>query len=306
MDKVIQLNKSYFQNLYDKFKGVKLSVSQFSSKTVELTSKIIFKHYYENKLIHFNFQNNENNWEEVGKILFIELSNDIYRNHYLRPNYVIGDKLKRIKHNQYYEIIKIENNKYTIRQILSKRKTEISPPTLLGITYDRLTKNYVKLKEDKGISERTIKNYFNFFENLNKEKCEFPRLNFDRKIVFISKKTFWDSLNIKSKIPSIYLPNPREENHLSEIKSIPALTDCLVYFTPKYEVCYQNILLQNKRLKSIIVFDTEVTSIEQMLLDKQRFGFNLIILSNSLNPQKNNSIPCWNWFKEEVELVNAL
>lgn len=301
------LNETYYQKLLENFKDVQHLENDFSNNVVALTVKVILKHYYDNKPLHINFQNTKDTLIEIAKHLYIELANDIYKNHYDLPdNFAIGDKLKRIKDNQYYEITKVENNDYTIRQILRKRKTDISPATLSGITYERLTKNYVKLKEGTGISERTIKNYFDFFENLNKEKCEFPRLNFDRKTVFISKKPLWDSLNVKSKIPSIYLPNPREENHLSETKSIPALTDCLVYFTPKYEVCYQNILLQNKRLKSIIVFDTEATSIEQMLLDKQRFGFNLIILSNSLTPQKNNSIPCWNWFKEEVELVNAL
>lgn len=302
------LNETYYQKLLENFKDVQLFKNDFSDNVTALTLKIILKHYYDNKPIHINFQNpKEDSLLEIAEHLYIELANDIYKNHYDLPdNFAIGDNLKKIKDNKYYEIIKVENNNYTIRQILRKSKTDIDPATLSGITYERLTKNYVKLKKGTGISEKTIKNYFDFFENLNKEKPEFPRLNFDRKSVFISKKTLWDSLNVKNKIPSIYLPNSREENHLSEIKSIPALTDCLIYFTPKYEVCYQNILLQKKRLKSIIVYDTEASSIEQMLLDKPKFGFNLIILSNSLTPHKNKSIPCWNWFKEEIELVNAL
>jgi hypothetical protein len=71
-------------------------------------------------------------------------------------------------------------------------------------------------------------------------------------------------------------------------------------------VCYQQIIQQDKKIKSVIVFDTEAGNIEQMLLDKQRFGFNLIVLSNSLSPQKSTSIPCWNWFKEEIDIVNAI
>lgn len=110
----------------------------------------------------------------------------------------------------------------------------------------------------------------------------------------------------KNKIPSTYLPNPREENNVSEIRSIPALHDCLVYFTPKYEVCYQNLLLKNEKIKAIVLFDTEVDQIEQILQDKPRFGFNIIVISNSFSPVKNQAIPCWNWFKEEIEIVNAL
>ena len=301
------LNETYYRKLLDKFNEVQHQENDFSSKTIALTIKIILKHYYECKPLHINFQNSKESLLEIVRYLYVEFANDIYKNHYDLPeNYSVGNKLKRIKDNQYYEIIRIKNHEYTIRHISRKRKTDFSPMILTGINYEGLIKNYVRLNDGTGISEKTIKNYFDFFENMNLEKSDFPRLNFDRKIAFISKKPLWDSLDLKSKIPSIYLPNPREENQLSETKSIPALTDCIVYFTPKYEVCYQKVLLQNKTLKSIVVFDTEATSIDQILLDKQRFGFNLIILSSSLMPKKNTSIPCWNWFKEEVELVNKL
>jgi hypothetical protein len=301
------LNEKYYHQLVQKFKDVEHLENVFSNNVVALTVKMILNHYKHNKPIHINFQNSKDDLFDVVRHLYIELANDIYKNHYDLPdNYSVGDKLKRITDNQYYEIIKIESNNYTIRQILRQNRTNVSPAILTGINYERLTINYLKLKEGTGISERTIKNYFDFFEKLNNEKCEFPRLNFEKRIAIISKRLLWDRLNEKSKIPSIYLPNPREDSHLSETKSIPALTDCLVYFTPKYDVCYQNILLQKKHLKSIIVFDTEATAIEQMLLDKQRYGFNIIVLSNSLNPQRTPSIPCWNWFREEVELVNNL
>lgn len=301
------LNETYYQKLLEKFNDVQHLETNFSNNIIALSVKIILKHFQENKPLHINFQNSKESLLKVAGHLYIELANDIYKNHYDLPdNYCIGDKLKRIRDNQYYEITNIGKDDYTLRQILRKRKTEISPATLSGINYDRLTKNFVKIDGGTGISERTIKNYFSFFENLNNEKSDFPRLNFDRHTVFISKKPLWDSLSEKNKIPSIYLPNPREENHLSETKSIPALSDCLVYFTPKYEVCYQQIIQQDKKIKTIIVFDTEATQIEQMILDKQRFGFNLIVLSNSLSPQKNTSIPSWNWFKEEIDIVNAI
>ena len=114
------------------------------------------------------------------------------------------------------------------------------------------------------------------------------------------------SITEKAKIPSTYLPNPNDGNDVSIQKSIPALSDCLIYFTPKYEVCYQNILSKGEKIKTIIVFDTEADKIQQMLQDKVKFGFNLIILSNSFTPLKNDEIPFWNWFKEETEILNAL
>ena len=300
------LNDNYYELLWKKFENNK-TLDVFKDKVSCLTTKLILEHYTKNQPIHINFQNSKDTMYEIGKHLFIEFSNDIYLNHYDLPDsFSLGDKLKRIKDNQYFKIVKIENDIFVLRQILRKTKADISPATISGISYDRLTKNYLKIDAGKGISEKTIKNYFAFFEKLNNEKSEFPKTNFEKKAVFIAKKPLWDSITEKSRIPSIYLPNPREENHISETKSIPALSNCLVYFTPKYEVCYQNILLKGEKIKTIIVFDTEADKIQQMLQDKARFGFNLIILSDSFSPLKYKGIPCWNWFKEELEIVNAL
>ncbi|MCU0440362.1 MAG: hypothetical protein MUC49_20925 [Raineya sp.] len=302
------LNKEYYQNLWKKFEDIK-TLNVFGSNTSCLTTKIILEHYYKNKSIHFNFQNSEEIVFEIGKSLFLEFANDIYKNHYDLPDsYNIGDKLKRIIDNQYYKITSIVNDNFSLQQILRKTKTENSPAILQGINYDKLTKNFVRIDAGKGISEKTIKNYFTFFEELNKEKNEFPKTNFEKKTVFISKKLLWDSLPNRNKIPCTYLPNSREENNTTEIRSIPALQDCLVYFTPKYEVCYSNILLKNEKIKTIVIFNTEVEMIEQMISDRNRFGFNLIVISNSdfSKLRKSQSIPCWNWFKEEIEIVDTL
>ncbi|MCO5293262.1 MAG: hypothetical protein M9959_16185 [Chitinophagaceae bacterium] len=302
------LNSEYYQKIWEKFENTN-TLGVFNDNISCLTTKLILEHYRQNKPIHFNFQNSKEIIFEIGKHLFIELANDIYCNHYDLPdNYNVGDKLKRIRDNQYYEIVKVENDNYSLRQVLRKTKAEISPALLSGINYDRLTKNFVKVDAGKGISEKTIKNYFAFFEELNKEKNEFPITNFEKKTVFIAKKPLWDSLPNRNKIPCAYLPNPREDNNATETRSISALQDCLAYFTPKYEVCYSNILTKNEKVKTIVVFDTEAEKIEQMISDQSRFGFNLIVLSNSDYSKliKSQSIPCWNWFKEEMEIVNAL
>lgn len=299
------LNEEYYQELQKKFEHVK-TLNNSNSNTSTLTIKLILHFYRKGQPIHINFQSSNEILLEIGKHLFIEFANDIYINYYDFDNFNLGDKLKRIRDNQYYEIIKSEKRNFSLKQILRKQKTEISPSILSNISYDRLIKNFVKIDVGKGISEKTIKNYFDFFEKLNNEKNEFPKTHFEKKSVFIAKKPLWDYMTEKAKIPSIYLPNPREENGISEIKSIPALSDCLIYFTPKYEICYQNILSKGEKIKTIIVFDTEPDKIQQMLQDKAKFGFNLIVLSNSFTPLKNDEIPCWNWFKEETEILNAL
>ena len=68
----------------------------------------------------------------------------------------------------------------------------------------------------------------------------------------------------------------------------------------------KQILLKGEKIKTVVVFDTEAGKIEQILQDKSRFGFNLIVVSNSYSPLKNETVPYWDWFKEEIEIVDAL
>lgn len=241
------LNETYYRAIWEKYKDIK-TLNEFNSKISCLSTKFILHAYEQKQSIHINFQNSKKTLFEIGKHLFIEFANDIYLNHYDFPGIKDGDKVKRRINGEYYLVCEIGDSAYRLNHQPRKNRKQKSPANIPSITYDNLVKGFVKV--DSGIRDKTIKNYFSFFEKLNAEKIEFPRTNFERKIVFIAKKPFWESLIEKNKIPAKYLSNPREENHLSEIKSIAALSDCLVYFTPKYEVCYQNILSKGKKNKN--------------------------------------------------------
>ncbi|MCK9207355.1 MAG: hypothetical protein M0P66_09615, partial [Salinivirgaceae bacterium] len=217
-------------------------------------------------------------------------------------SYAVGDKLRDTrkhrdgkKHD--YVIRHIFNDSYSLEETKNKER--------INQKYDDLVKKFIPIEQ--GTKQSTLEGYTNFFSDLNPGlDIEFSPTKFEKKSVFIAKKSFWDCLPNRNNIPCSYLPNPREENNVSEIKSIPALHDCMVYFTPKYEICYQNLLLKNEKIETLVVFDTETDKIEQILQDKLRFGFNIIVISNNFSPIKNQAIPCWNWFKEEIEIVNAL
>ncbi|OPB99131.1 hypothetical protein BAS10_05570 [Elizabethkingia meningoseptica] len=295
------LNKDYYQALWEKFEGTK-TLARFKNNTSCLTTKLVLEHYKKSKPIHFNFQNSKETILEIAKHLFIECASDIYLNHYDLPNLTKGSKLrdkrKHLDGKKHDFIIKsIVNGSYSIEDIKNGAKSTIK--------YDELVKKFIPIGQ--GAKQRTLQGYTNFFADLHGDlKQDFTPTNFEQKTVFIAKKTLWDSLPDRNKIPCTYLPNPNEGCGLNPIKSIPALDDSLAYFTPKYEGCYSNILTKGEKVKTIIVFDTEADKIEQMLQDRSRFKFNLIIISNSASPIKNQSIPCWNWFKEEIEIVNAL
>lgn len=293
------LNEEYYQALWKKYDRIS-TLNLPNSNTADLSIKFILDFYRKNQPIHINFQNSKEIIFEIGKQLFVEFANDIYLNHYDLPNLKKGKKLrdKRSyrdgkKHN--YEIKRISNNTYYIEDIKTKAN--------MSLNYDDLVKNYIPI--EKG--SRQLKGYTKYFSEINGgKKMDFTPTNFESKTVFVAKKPLWDSLPDKNKIPCAYLPNPREENHTTTTKSIPALQDCLAFFTPKYEVCYQQILLKGEKIKTVVIFDTEADKIEQILQDKSRFGFNLIVVSNTYSPLKNETIPCWNWFKEEIEIVDAL
>ena len=301
------LNETYYRAIWEKYKNVHTLPIIHDQKCLSLTLRIILQQWRIKQPIHFNFQNSERLIFNIAQQLFIELANDIYLNHYDLPSkYEVGERLKRISDNEYYQIIKAENNNFTLKQAPRKSKNETLLTIIPNISYDKLCTGFLKI--DSGISEITIKNYFNYFKQLNNVTSDFLKIYFDRKSIFIAKKTFWDDVAIKSKIPSIYLPNPREESDHHETKSIQGLPDYMIYFTPKYELCYNKLktLFQAKKIHTVVAYDTEANAIPQIIQDKNRFGFNLIILSNAINPIKNSHIPCWNWFKEEIEIVNSL
>lgn len=298
---MIILNEEYYKELFRRVENIS-TLSSFKDNISCLTVKFILEYYHKNQSIHFNLQNSPKTTFEICEHLFLEFANDIFVNHYDLPTLVEGSKLRdkrkyadRKRHD--YIIKSIINGIYRLEH--TKNKAQLS------ISYDDLVKKFIPIEQ--GTRQATLQSYTKFFADLNNRvKIDFVPTNFEKKIVFIAKKSFWDKIPNRNKIPCTYLPNPNEGNDVNPIKSIPALLDCLVYFTPKYEVCYQNILTKRESIKAIIVFDTEEDKIEQILQDKNRFGFNLIIISNSVSPGKNQSIPCWNWFKEELEIVNAL
>jgi len=299
----MNLNQSYYKTLFAKYQNVKCLPNEFTDNSVRLTVKIILDHYHKKLPIHINFQNSKDSIYEIGRHLFKELANDIYCNHSDFPELIPGKTILRDKRKyadgkrKNYLIEEASNNSYVLYDKKNSLRAEIS--------YDELIKKFIPITQ--GVQSKTILNYINFFKQLNNGFLhDFTPTKFEKKSVFISKRPLWDNLIEKNKIPAIYLPNPREESLLSESRTIPALSDCMIYFTPKYEVCYQNLLLKNEKLKTIIVFDTEADKIPQMLQDKIRFGFNTIVLSNSYSPVKNPLIPCWNWFKEELKIVNDL
>lgn len=293
------LNEEYYQTIWKKYEQIN-TLNIPNSNTASLSIKFILDFYRKNQPIHINFQNSKETILEIGKQLFIEFANDIFLNHYDLPDLKKGERLRDLRTHrdgkQHYAIIeRISNNTYFLQDTKNKATSLFK--------YDKLVKFFLPIEQ----RSRQLRGYTKFFFEINGEKkMDFTPTNFESKTVFVAKKPLWDSLSDKNKIPCAYLPNPREENHTSTTKSIPALQDCLAFFTPKYEVCYQQILLKGEKIKTVIVFDTEADKIEQILQDKSQFGFNLIIVSNSYLPLKNEDIPCWNWFKEEIEIVNAL
>jgi hypothetical protein len=300
------LNRKYYQDLWGKYKNIITVTANLSDNFSILTFKIILEHCRSKKPLHINFQNSENTLNELGKKLFVELSNEIFCNAADFPQLNIGDKVRsktaiRVGEPKPrfldFKIIAIQNNKYALQN--EKFSFTWEKP------FAELVEKFIPVTQKA--QNETLTRFTSFFEKLNgKQVHDFTPTYFDRKSVFIAPKTFYDSLEVKNKIPTTYFPNPREESNPHETKSIPALPDSIMYFVSKYKVCYDKILLQRKKVDTMVVFDTDETEIEQIIQDKNRFGFNLIIITNKADPLKYSQIPCWNWYKEETEIVNTL
>ncbi|MDR0972043.1 MAG: hypothetical protein LBM25_06645 [Bacteroidales bacterium] len=281
------LNKNYYTALIDKF-----PVQQDCNEIVYLSASMILKNY-KNRNIHFNFPKNYD-LKEIINLLYEDLSKQIFANHADITDYSINDRLQRKKEKgkNIYVIEKRKGNLY----ILKKEKDNSN--TRMEIKFDSLKKNYIKIS--KSTSNRRLSEYENFFKKSN--NYEFLPTHFSRKLIFIAGQTIWNNLKNKSCIPTTYLPNTRDGEQTKH-KSIEALEDSIVYITPKYEICYDEILKKNIKVDTVIVCDTDLDSIPQILQDKTNYDFNLIIFSTENEIQRNNNLTLWNWKKEEIGLM---
>ncbi|OAV66571.1 hypothetical protein Barb4_02838 [Bacteroidales bacterium Barb4] len=228
------LNNKYYIDLLNKYK-VSLEDTQ---KVSALTVSIILSQYG-SKILHFNLPGRNDILNRIFNGVYEILAQQIFTNHADITDYSIGDKLKRNseKGKNLYAVKRIVGSDYFLTK--ENDNTNLDVKT----TFDKLKKNYTQIKQNTRNS--TLSKYNNYFNEHN--KYGFLPTHFSKKVVFIVGKTLLDKLENKDCIPSIYLPNTKEDNQTS-IKSIPALEDCLAYVTPKYSVCHmENSLLSSSR-----------------------------------------------------------
>jgi|BioPla2DNA2_1021312.scaffolds.fasta_scaffold05480_4 hypothetical protein len=283
------LNERYYNSLINKY-----SISSNSKKIIGLTTKLILKNY--DKInIRFNFPK-EYYLQEIINLLYEELSKKIFRNYADITDYSVGDKLKRKKESSrnIYVIQEIKGNMYTLSKYNDNTNFKISS------TFDQLKKNFIQVKQSARGS--TIQKYNDYFKEIYNSKFGFLPTHFSKKIVFIAGQNTWNNLKNKNCIPTTYLPNTREGEQTIR-KSIEAIDDSIAFVTPKYEVCYEEVLKKNITIDTIIVCDTDLNSISQIIQDKSKYNFNLIVLSNENEVQHIESINLWNWQKEEMDFI---
>ncbi len=281
------LNEEYYNTLINKY-----SNPQDCNKVVFLSISMILDNY-RNKNVHFNFPR-DYDLQQIINLLYEYFSKQIFSKYAALTDYSVGDRLKRTREqrrNNIYVIKKIEGNEY----VLTK---EDDSNLEMRVTFDLLKKYFIKIQ--KNTRNATLLKYSNYFKQYNEYK--FLPTHFSKKLVVLAGQTIWNDLKRKDSIPSIYLPNTREGEQTS-INSIPALEDCIAYITPKYEVCYEEILKKNIAVDTIVVCNTDLNSIPQIIQDQARYNFRLIVLSNESEVKKTGNITLWNWQKEEVELL---
>jgi len=281
------LNGNYYKELISKH-----SISQDCNKLAHITASVILTNYKGGN-VYFNFPKGYN-LQEITNLLYEDLSKQIFINHADIADYSVGDRLKRKgeKGKNVYMITAVENQNY----ILTIEKDSFN--TKITSTFDGLTKKYTKVKQSTRNS--TLQSFVNYFKDVN--IFDFTPQHFSKKLVLIAGQTTWSNLKNKNCIPSTYLPNTRDGEQTTR-HSIEALEDCIAYVTPKHEVCYDEILKKGINVDTIIVCNTDLNSISQIISDQAKYKFKLIILSNESEVQKPNNTTLWNWKKEEIEYL---
>lgn len=181
-----------------------------------------------------------------------------------------------------------------------KKENDESHTIIPDCSFDQLKRNYTQIKQNTRNS--TLLKIDDFFRNIN--EYGFLPTHFSKKLVLIAGRTIWNNLKNKDRIPSVYLPNTREGEQTIK-KSIEALDDCITYVTPKYDICYEEILIKTIAVDTIIVCNTDLAALSQIIQDQSKHRFNLIILSNESEVPKINNMTLWNWYREEIDLLES-
>lgn len=289
------LDENYYNQLLDKF-----SVSNENDNITSITAKMILQNnfaedssFYDNNNIGFSFPKGYD-ITKIINFLYEELSKKIFINHADLKSYSIGDILKRKgqRGNNNYIIDRIQGLDYYLK--LGNDDSN----TIITSSFGNLKKNYISIRQNG--QNNTLLKYQKYFKSIN--PFGFLPAHFSKKLVLIAGQIMWRNLKNKDCIPSIYLPNSREEQKL--IYSIPALEDCISYITPNYAVCYEEILQKGIKIDTIIVCDTDLASITQVIIDQSRYKFKLIVISKEYT--LSDGVLFWNWKKEEVKMLDTL
>lgn|GEM_PF-379522 len=284
------LNEYYYNELIDKY-------SEFKGcdRLSDISTTLILKNY-SSKNIHFNFPRGYD-LNRIINLLYKVFAKEIFKEYADFPPLKKGDLVKRVdtKGNDLFLVKQIIDNEVTLQLKKSSIKCSMHERFL---KYDSLLKHYTPVIQNA--KDKTIKKYQDYFAKIN--TYGFLPTFFSKKIVLIAGQTIWNNLEDKNYIPSIYLPNTREGER-TLLKSIPALEDCLVYVAPKYEVCYETLLKRNIGVDTIIICDTDLNSLTQIIQDQAKYKFKIIGLSNESEVPKLDNSLTWNWLKEEIDVV---
>ena len=300
------LNKEYYQNLLVQYENIETVSCELNDRISLLSLQMIIERCRKRMDIHIHIQNNEKFLFSLGRILFTQLANEIFCNAADFPELKVGDKVKSKKVMHVgkpkplyldFSIRGIRNNKYE----LWNEKHSVT----MQKSFSEIVGNYIPVSQNA--QNDTLAKFILFFDKLNgKSIHDFNPTYFERKSVFIANKNYYDSLHIKNKIPITYFPNSRDDANLKPVKSIPALPDSMMYVVPKYKICYDELLQKGKRIDTIVVFDTEIREVERIINDKIKYQFNLVVLTSEAEAKKFSGVPRWDWYKEELEIINSI
>jgi len=276
------LNEDYYKTLMNKY-----SIPEDCNKLVCLSAAIMLDNY-RGRNVYFNFPINYD-FANILNLLYESLSKYIFQKFPDFPPETcktykrIGGSKKEI-----YVIERIYGN-----TVYLKQNTDT-----YTIKYNNFIKKYIPIQQNA--QKGALMNVQRYFSKIN--EYEFLPTYFSKKIVFVAGQTMWNKLNNKKNIPSIYLPSTRDGEQNS-IKSIPALEDCITYVTPRYGVCYEELLKKGILIDTIVLCDTDLNSIIQIIQDQHKYKFNFIVLSNENKTQKLNNLIYWSWKNEEIEFI---
>ena len=245
--------------------------------------------------------------DELYSNFYLYVANTQFYDNYDNPTLTINQKVVEKNGIRVYKIVKFHNGRYDLEEVIKENFQNRYPAYLKKRNYENIVSNFRIIR--KKMKKDTIHSFLTLFcklYNLDKNS-DFIPTEFSSVSIIIGPKLIWESFkviplengNLWKAIPSEYISRDGKKTETISISP-------LIYFSSSYQTAYQEVLRKQIKVNNIVLFNDGFDEIQNIISDQFQYGFRILGICTSTIENRNSTIKYWQWYKEEINLLESL